>query len=123
MTRTAAVLSAEEQRSYRLDAQVDKEVVAERWEHAWQVARRAAELLRERFGATRVMAFGSLAHRAWFTPWSDIDLAAWGIPPDAFYQAVALVAGLSPEFEIDLVELEGCRPALRRVIEREGVEL
>jgi predicted nucleotidyltransferase len=123
MTRTAAALSAEEQRSYRLDAQVDKEVVAERWEHAWQVARRAAELLRERFGATRVMAFGSLAHRAWFTPWSDIDLAAWGIPPDAFYQAVALVAGLSPEFEIDLVELEGCRPALRRVIEREGVEL
>jgi predicted nucleotidyltransferase len=69
------------------------------------------------------MAFGSLAHRACFTPWSDIDLAAWGIPPDAFYQAVALVAGLSPEFEVGLVELEGCRPALRRVIEREGVEL
>lgn len=87
------------------------------------MARRAAELLRERFGATKVIAFGSLAHRAWFTPWSDIDLAAWGISSDAFYQAVALVTGLSPEFEIDLIELEGCGPALRQVIEREGVEL
>lgn len=123
MTKTAMTLSASELRSYHPVVQVDEGTVGERWGRAWQVARRAAELLRERFGATRVVAFGSLAHRAWFTPWSDIDLAAWGIPPDAFYRAVALVAGLSPEFEVDLVEIEACRPALRRVIEREGVEL
>lgn len=123
MSKTAVALSIEEQRSYRLGIQTDEDMAAERWERAWQVARRATELLRERFGATRVMVFGSLAHRAWFTPWSDIDLAAWGIPPDAFYRAVALVSGLSQEFEIDLVGMEDCRPALRRGIEREGVEL
>lgn len=123
MTRTALTLSAEERRSYRPGVQMDEETVAERWERAWQIARLAARLLRERFGATRVVAFGSLAHRTWFTPWSDVDLAAWGIPPDAFYRAVALVTGLSPEFEIDLIVPEDCRPALRQVIEREGVEL
>jgi predicted nucleotidyltransferase len=70
-----------------------------------------------------VVAFGSLAHRDGFTLWSDIDLAAWGIPPDAFYRAVAAVTGISSEFKIDLVAPEDCPPSLRRVIEREGVSL
>jgi predicted nucleotidyltransferase len=69
------------------------------------------------------VASGSLAHRDWFTPWSDIDLAVWDIPPDLFYRAVAAVAGLSPEFKVDLVAPEDCQPALRRVIEQEGVAL
>ena len=50
---------------------------------AWSTAR----LLREEFGATRVVAFGSLAHGAWFGPRSDIDLAVEGIPPQVFWRA------------------------------------
>ena len=80
-------------------------------------------MLRERFGATRVVAFGSLTRCEWFTPWSDIDLAVWDIPPDAFYRAVAAVTGLDPEFKADLVAPEDCQPSLRRVIDREGVAL
>jgi predicted nucleotidyltransferase len=123
MIRTALALTAEEWGAYQPGAKTDEEQVAERWDRAWDVARTAASLLRQRFGATRVVVFGSLAHRAWFTPWSDIDLAAWGIPPDAFYRAVAFVTGLSPEFEVDLVAPEDCRPALCQVIEREGIDL
>ncbi len=123
MSRTALMLSAEEERSYRPGIHLDEGTAPERWEQAWEVARLAARVLRERFDATRVVAFGSLAHRAWFTPWSDIDLAAWGISADRFCRAVASVTGLSPEFEIDLVDPEDCRPALQQVIEREGVEL
>jgi len=123
MSKTALTLSAEARGTYHPGAQSDERISPERWEQAWEVARLAARLLRERFDATRVVAFGSLAHRAWFTPWSDIDLAAWGIQPDAFYRAVALVTGLSSEFEIDLVPPEDCQPTLRQVIEREGVEL
>ncbi len=123
MAKTALALTAEEWRTYRPGVEKDEEQVAERWKRAWEVACAAATLLREKFGATRVVAFGSLVHRAWFTPWSDIDLAAWGIPPDAFYRAVALVTGLSPEFEINLVAPEDCRPVLHQVIEREGIDL
>jgi len=90
---------------------------------AWEVARRAARLLREKYEATRVVLFGSLAHEAWFTPDSDIDLAAWGIPAERFYRAVAEVTGMSPIFKIDLVDGETCRASLRAVLEREGVEL
>jgi predicted nucleotidyltransferase len=123
MARTALDLSTEEWKAYRPGVQVDEEQVAERWDRAWEVACAAARLMRQRFSATRVVVFGSLAHRTWFTPWSDIDLAAWGIPSDMFYQAVASVTGLSSEFEIDLVAPEDCRPGLRQVIEQEGIDL
>jgi len=94
MTRTALALTPEQWRTCRPRGRTDEEQAVERWELAWDVARTAATLLREEFGAGRVVVFGSLTHRAWFTPWSDIDLAAWGIAPDAFYRAVALVTGL-----------------------------
>jgi predicted nucleotidyltransferase len=123
MARTALDLRAEELEGYRPDREPAEWMEAERWERAWKVARIAARLLREAFGARRVVAFGSLAHRDWFSPWSDVDLAAWGIPPDQFYRAVASVTSLSPDFEMDLVDAESCRPALRRFIEREGVDL
>jgi len=70
-----------------------------------------------------VVAFGSLAHPAWFSPWSDMDLAAWGIPADQFYRAVAAATGFSPDFEVDLLDPEGCRPTVREFIEREGIDL
>lgn len=123
MARTALDLTDEELQAYRPGREPDEQEVTERWERAWEVARIAARLLREGFGATRVVAFGSLARRVWFNPWSDIDLAAWGIPADQFYRAVAAVTGVSPDFEVDLVDPEGCRPAVRRFIEREGIDL
>jgi len=123
VTKTALALTTEEWRAYRPNVEIDEKRVAERWERAWKVAHAAARLLRQKFGATRVVVFGSLVHRAWFTPWSDIDLAAWGIPPDTFYQAVAVVTGISPEFEVDLIAPEDCRPALCQIIEQEGIDL
>jgi predicted nucleotidyltransferase len=123
MTRTALDLTAEELRMYRPDRGRDERLDTERWEHAWQVARVVAHLLRESFGATRVVVFGSLAHRDWFGPWSDIDLAAWGIPTDRFYRAVAVATGVSSHFRVDLVDPRDCRPTLRRFIEREGIDL
>ena len=123
MARTALDLTSEELRSYRPDRKLDKWQVAERRERAWEFARIAARLLRERFGAARVVAFGSLAHRSWFSPWSDIDLAAWGIPADQFYRAVAAVTGISPDFQVDLVDPEDCRQSVRQSIELEGIEL
>ena len=123
MAKTALDLTAEELQRYRPARKLEKPQATERWEQARQAAQAAARLLRERFGASRVVAFGSLLRREWFTPWSDIDLAAWGIPPQNFYQAVAAVTGISSEFKIDLVAPEDCRPALGQVIEREGVDL
>jgi len=121
MGKTALELSEKEWQAYRPGSRIVEEPNLDRLNRAWDVARTAADLLRERFGANRVVVFGSLAHNEWFTHWSDIDLAASGISPDAFFRAVAAVTGLSTEFKVDLVDPQDCRPALRRAIEREGV--
>jgi hypothetical protein len=76
MGRTAFALAPEEWEAYRPVATFDQDQPSERWERAWQVALTAADVLQRRFGATKVVAFGSVAHCDWFTPWSDIDLGA-----------------------------------------------
>jgi predicted nucleotidyltransferase len=121
MGKTALELSKKQWQAYRPGSRAVEKPNPERRDRAWEVARTAANLLRERFGATRVVVFGSLAHDEWFTRWSDIDLAAWGISPDAFFRAVAEVTGLSAEFKVDLVDPHDCRPAMRQSIDREGV--
>jgi predicted nucleotidyltransferase len=123
MDRTALVLTRDEWQAYHPGARVEPDRDLARWERALEVARVAADVLRRRFGATQVVAFGSLVCQDCFGPWSDIDLAARGIPSDLFYRAVATVTGISAEFKIDLVAPEDCRPALRRAIEREGITL
>ncbi len=123
MSRTALALTAKEWQAYQPGARITDEQATERWQRAREVARAAAELLRQQFGARRVVGFGSVANHTGFNRWSDIDLAAWGIPPESFYRAVAAVTGLSAEFEIDLVAPEDCPPSLRQVIEREGIDL
>jgi predicted nucleotidyltransferase len=79
---------------------------------------------KERFGARRVRAFGSLP-TPWFRERSDIDLAVEGVPPERLGEAEAALAELAPDFRVDLVPLEALRdaPRLLRRIEEEGVDL
>ena len=125
MARTALELSPQQWRLYRPDRLIEAgdaeqtRRLQRRRQQAWSVARQAARLLRAEYGAVKVVVFGSLIHDDAFTLWSDIDLAAWGIPPDRFYNAVAAVTGISPLFRVDLVDPDACRPALRQLLESE----
>ena len=86
-------------------------------------ARRVASMLRGKYGATRVVLFGSLAHRAWFHPLTDVDLAVEGIPPSDFYgaweDADLAIRGRS----VDLVALETAPEGIRHALAEDGVEL
>ena len=129
MARTALGITLEERDKYNprmmLEKRTDedKERLAERFDEAWRLARDAASLLHHQYYAHRVVVFGSLVNADWFNDWSDIDLAAWGIPPEQFYTAVAAVTGLSEHFKIDLLDPDTCRPDLRQAIEKEGIEV
>ncbi len=101
---------------------VDSVRIDERWELAQRIVRQAASMLYEKYGAERVVLFGSAADRPSFTLWSDIDLAAWGILPERFFATVAALTCLSGEIRIDLVDPEHCSPALSNAIQ-EGVVL
>jgi uncharacterized protein len=129
MAKTALDLTPTEKRTYRPTLGLDRwkreglEEESSRRQLAWALARSAAELLHGRFGAYKVVVFGSLIHDRPFTRWSDIDLAAWGIRPERFYEAVAAVTAMSRVFKVDLVDVETCRLKLRDTIERDGREL
>lgn len=90
-------------------------------ERAWEEARRAARLLVDEFGVTRVVVFGSLA-RGRFREGSDIDLAVEGLPASHFIRADARLAW-ELSLPLDLKPLDECSPLLRRHIDEDGIEL
>ena len=93
-----------------------------RREMAWEAARSAAALLKSRYHAARVVAFGSLMDADRFHLWSDVDLAVWGLSPGDYFEAVARVLDLGGEIKVDLIRAERCKPSLREALEL-GAEL
>ncbi len=124
---TPLKVTPEEMAIYRATArrrwEREQRELVQRRERAWELARRAATLLKEQFGATRVVVFGSLVHEDCFTLWSDVDIAAWGIAPEDTFRAIGAVMDVGGDIEVNLVDMGACRPSLRAVIEQEGVEL
>jgi uncharacterized protein len=129
MGKTANELSTEKLRTYRplqaLETFRSDPAVAKRRAHAWSVARAAADVLRNKYGATRIVVFGSLGRKTLFTPWSDIDLAVWGIKPELYLSAADAVMdmGLNLGIKVDLVEAENCSEAVYVDIELDGIEI
>ena len=129
MGKTASELSKEELRAYRPSLSMEPHLkdpeVSRRWDDAWKVARVAAEILKERFGATRVVVFGSLTRKISFTPWSDVDLAVRGIAPEKYYNAAgsAMDIGLEKGIRVDVVDPGDCGPQFLLDIEQEGIDL
>jgi predicted nucleotidyltransferase len=97
--------------------------VKTRRERGWKLAKKAAKLLRSQFQAERVAVFGSLLSEARFTAWSDIDIAAWGIPSDQTFRAIGAVLDLDSSIEINLVDVNTCSSTLLKAIEKEAVDL
>ena len=85
--------------------------------------REVAVVLKTRFGARRVILFGSLAHAAWFMPDSDVDLVVEGLAGDVYWQAWRLTEEIIADRPVDLIEIETAGASLPRAIRRYGVEL
>jgi len=125
--KTAIQVTDEEMAIYRATArhreEQERQEQERRAREAWEVAQRAAVLLKSRFDVQRVILFGSLARRDLFHQRSDIDLAVEGITSRDFWRAWSALDTLDREWEIDLVDVETASLSLRSEIEREGVEL
>ena len=119
MSTTAADLSEEQLKRYRPFHRDKKPGLSS---GAKKVAAQIAKELGERYGARKVFLFGSLARGDQGSVF-DIDLAAKGISPVRFFEAVAYVTGQSPKWKIDLVDVDDCAVSLRDMIEKEGVVL
>lgn len=125
--RTARDVTPEQMAVYRATARRRirrrQQEIARRRERAWAVARSAARLLKEEYGARRVMLFGSLARNEPLHPRSDVDLVAWGLDEKLYYRAVSRLLDLDATIKVDLIMAEEAPPALLEAVEREGVLL
>jgi predicted nucleotidyltransferase len=123
MAKTALDLTPEELQHYNPAKRLDSKQAEERWAKAWELVPHIASILKEQFGATQVAVFGSLTDKNRYTPWSDIDLAVWGIAPRQFYKAIGILNEVSLEFKVDLVDPTNrtCRSSVRQAIEQTGV--
>ncbi|MBE9582038.1 MAG: DNA polymerase [Proteobacteria bacterium] len=84
---------------------------------------KAAAAIKKRCSAHRVILFGSLAHEAWFSQDSDVDLAVEGLVGDDYWLAWRLAEDIIANRPVDLIDLETSGESLKRAIQRYGVEL
>jgi predicted nucleotidyltransferase len=90
------------------------ELTAKRRKQVLEAAEACRRLLKERFGARRVILFGSLAGQAPWHAQSDLDLAVEGLAPTSFFDAYSACRDLLPQgAELDLVALEKVSPEMR----------
>lgn len=87
-----------------------------------ELAKKCANFLKEKYGVTKVVLFGSLLDYEQMTPHSDIDLAVWGLPEKDYFKAVGFLLEIADNFSIDLVEIQHARSYILSAI-NQGVEL
>jgi predicted nucleotidyltransferase len=109
-------------RRHLADFQVEPFVQRER-ERLIEKVRQAAAILKRRFGARRVLLFGSLAHPPWFRADSDVDLAVEGLRAKDYWTAWQTVEDFIKDRPVDFIEIEAAGRSLQQAIRHYGVEL
>ena len=83
----------------------------------------AAEMLKSRYQVSRVVLFGSLAHKSWFISGSDVDLAVEGLKSKEYWQAWRDVEEIIGDKPVDFIEIETAGDSLKRTIDTHGVDI
>ena len=118
------VISADKMYGYILAArkreQARQDYLRQLQSRGIETAKQSARILRQEFGAKRVVLFGSMLQPKIHED-SDIDLAVWNLSKSDYFQAVGKLQGLS-EFAIDLIEAENAPDYIIEAI-AQGIEL
>jgi predicted nucleotidyltransferase len=91
--------------------------------NAMNRARKVAAMLKERYGAKRVILFGSIVKSDYLHERSDIDLLVYGIKSEDFLKAGADACKISGRFDVDIVPAEKADEYLLHRALEEGTEL
>lgn len=86
------------------------------------IARKCANFLKQNYGVSKVILFGSLLDYRKMNFNSDIDLAVWNLSEKDYFKAVSFLLEIAEDFKIDLVEIQNAKPYILESIS-EGIEL
>jgi predicted nucleotidyltransferase len=87
------------------------------------LVRESANMLKTRFGAKRVILFGSMAQPLFFRLDSDIDIAIEGIAVEDYWEAWREVEKIIEDKSIDFIDIADAKDSVKKAIQRYGVEL
>ncbi|MFQ6091853.1 MAG: nucleotidyltransferase family protein [bacterium] len=90
-------------------------------EEAFALAKKVCSLLVKKYGATKVVLFGSAVKGRWSRD-SDIDLGVEGIGKEVFIKVLVETEELIGR-SVDIKPLEECKGFFKERIEKEGVVL
>ncbi|NSW84579.1 MAG: nucleotidyltransferase domain-containing protein [Syntrophothermus sp.] len=79
-----------------------------------------AQMLKAKYGARKVVLFGSLVKGKYWRH-SDIDIAVHGIDESRYLDAAWEASQIALPFKVDLLPLESVAETLKRKIEDEGL--
>jgi len=86
-------------------------------------AKKVADMLRTKYGAKKILLFGSLVKDGYLDERTDIDLLVDGIGTEDVLRA-GFDAWIAAEpFDVDLIPVRKARKSLLKVARKEGVEL
>jgi predicted nucleotidyltransferase len=90
---------------------------------AMEKARKVASMLKEKYGAKKVILFGSLVKSRYLHKRTDIDLLVEGIRLEDFLRAGADAWALTLPFDVDIIPMERSEKAVIEAAIKEGIEL
>ena len=85
--------------------------------------KKASAELKQRFKVQRVILFGALAHKAWYRPDADVDLAVEGLNSQDYWKAWRLAEEIIDDRLVELIDIETASEPLQRAIQRTGIAL
>jgi predicted nucleotidyltransferase len=90
---------------------------------AMEKARKVAAMLKEKYGAKKVILFGSLVKSRYLHKRTDIDLLVEGIKLEDFLRAGADAWAITHPFDVDIIPMERAEKAIIEAAIKEGMEL
>lgn len=90
---------------------------------AMEKAKKIAAMLKESYGAKKVILFGSLVKSRYLHERTDIDLFVEGIKPEDFLRAGADAWAIARPFDVDIIPAERAEKAIIETAIKDGIEL
>ncbi len=69
------------------------------------------------------MVVGSLAHQAWFSHDSDVDLAIEGLNPESFWEVWKLIEDIIGTHPVDLIDMDAIPACIKADLLHYGIDL
>ncbi len=101
----------------------EKKKISKLRSSAMDSAKRVADYLKENYGVSRVVLFGSLVRKRYLHERTDIDLLVEGLKKEALLRSGFEASNIAKPFNVDLIPSSIADPSIIIIVNEEGIVL